>query len=111
MIQAFEHFCQTFRAWARIDAPVALGLALLGVRGRSLVPVLPQGQMRVPLPGVRRPQFDQDRVPLPEVVRYDLLGPPDAMLRPLLDALWNAAGEPRSPHYQPDGRWLHRTPE
>ncbi len=56
------------------------------------------------IPGFKPPGFDRDPVVVPEAVANDLEPPPDVVLRPLFDALWNAAGWPRSPHYQ-GGRW------
>jgi hypothetical protein len=98
IIKAFSKYIE-FLAWARIDPPIALGLAVLRARGlklqRSGIVVLPHSEA-----------FDRDLVVLPEIVAHEPGQPDqaDVILRPLLDTLWQAAGWPRSPHYQ-GGRW------
>jgi hypothetical protein len=100
VIDTFSKY-SAFLAQAGIDPPIALGLALVGVRGLTL---RAQPAIFDPVPGFLPPGFDRDPVVVPETVAYDVEPPPDVVLRPLFDALWNAAGRPRSPHYR-GGRW------
>jgi hypothetical protein len=100
VITAYKEYSKFF-AWAGIDPPIALGLALVGVHGLTLF--AGSGLLSQP-PVFAARGFDRDLVAVPETVVDDLQQPPDVALRPLFDALWNAAGWSRSPHYK-NGRW------
>jgi hypothetical protein len=50
--------------------------------------------------------FDRDVLPLPECVVEDFNAPVANMLRPAFDALYQAAGSPRSPNYDEHGNWI-----
>jgi hypothetical protein len=85
--------------WERIGVtpPLLVGLTLSGVKGwRAL---------RGPTYGELEGGFDRDVVAAPEVVLSDLATPPDILLRPLFDFVWNGGGWPGSPNYR-DGRWV-----
>lgn len=90
--------CLGFYRSSEIAPPIVVMLTLLGVRGFSIGD-RPQWM------GVRSTTVDRDALLLPDVLVEDLKQPADVILRPVLDALWQAAGEERCPHYGQDGRW------
>lgn len=47
----------------------------------------------------------RDVVSPPEVLLSDFSAPPDVVLRPLFDYVWNGGGWPSSPNYG-NGRWI-----
>jgi hypothetical protein len=49
--------------------------------------------------------IDRDTVLLPDVLLEDFATPPDTLLRPVFDALWQAAGFANCANYGPNGRW------
>ena len=51
-------------------------------------------------------QIDRDRLIVPEIVMESHDADVPALLKPCLDAIWNAAGELRSPSYDEEGRWI-----
>jgi hypothetical protein len=52
--------------------------------------------------------FDRDTILLPEVVLDGYDSPPPTILKPAMDALWQAAGLERCFDYADDGRWAPR---
>lgn len=87
-----------FYRTAEIVPPVVIMLTLLGVRGFSV-----GGERR--WSRTRRPTIDRDVLFLPDALVEDLSQPVDAMMRPMFDALWQAAGVEQCMHYGQDGRW------
>ncbi len=86
-----------------VQPPVAILLSLLGVDGCVLA--VAEGLSRYPLYYADQP-VDRDVLLLPEaqVEGYD--ADLTVALRPLLDAVWNAAGWPRCMDYDPEtGAW------
>lgn len=79
--------------------PYMVALAMLSVRGLRM--------------GVRESFLDQpnpiDREDLivPEVLVEDSTAAPHAVMKPLLDAVWNATGWAGSPNYDSAGNWVH----
>jgi hypothetical protein len=96
LIEAFTRFQ---RAWQvlNVEPPMTLGLTLTGVSGVHIFPV----SERIPLPPAT---VDREVVITPDVVVDDLSAPPDVVLQPLFDLVWNAGGWSESPHYR-GGRW------
>jgi hypothetical protein len=93
-VVSFSHAVLQFRRAAAIEGPVAVSLALLGVRDLPLIASRPE---------LRR-TFDRDVMVLPDVVLPEW----EAVWRPLrflFDILWQAAGYSASPCYQEDGTW------
>jgi hypothetical protein len=86
-----------------VSPPVIVLLSLLHVEGYELVAdAIPYGHFN-PHP------FDRDMLLLP-TVRIDEW--PADLAQPMriaFDRLWNAAGWPRSPYYDAEGNWGHRT--
>ena len=85
----------------------------VGVQGPTVVSVALDGMANVCL-GVRARQdyrkmndrrFDRNLLIFPEIVVEDLAGEPDVILRPLFDALYNAAGWDKCAHYDAQGHW------
>ena len=79
-----------------VEPPAFVGLTLMGVKGYSLY-VDPQFRTSVPAP------IDRDPLIIPATLVEDFGVPPDVMLKPAFDTIWNAAGYPESIHYR-DGR-------
>lgn len=75
-------------------------LSLIGVRGyRMTVPpaAFDEGE-----------PIDRDDLVVPEILVEEYETDPRSvasLLRPAFDAVWTACGYPRSPNYDPDGRW------
>jgi len=85
--------------WAALgeSGPMMLALALTGVKGLRLFPHS-DGLYALPI------QIDRDVLLIPEIVVDDFSRPPDVILHPILDMMWNAGGWPGSPHYH-EGRF------
>ena len=49
--------------------------------------------------------FDRDPLIIPEVLIESVDGPSVLEMRSTIDAIWNAAGWPGSPHYDEFGNW------
>ncbi|MDY0170047.1 MAG: ATP-binding protein [Thermoguttaceae bacterium] len=79
----------------RIRPPIGCFLTLIGVKGA--IAVAEFGGDVYPI--------DRDVLSLPELIIADLSSEPTALLRPLFDLMWNAAGCQRSYSYDPDGHW------
>lgn len=52
--------------------------------------------------------IDRDMLPVAEVMIENFGGQPHTILRPIFDAVWNAAGWPRSMNYDEQGNWSQR---
>jgi hypothetical protein len=61
-------------------------------------------QVAVTGPSTQRYPLPQEVLELPEAVVYDHPTPIASLLRPTLDALWNARG----PNFKEDGSWAQR---
>jgi len=84
-----------------VAAPVVLALTLSGVKGYR---VLAAGSIW----DTHSETFDRDVVMIPEVVVQDLAAPPESLLRPLFDLMWNCGGWARSPSYSAEGVYGNR---
>jgi hypothetical protein len=84
-----------------VEPPVVVMLSLLGVKGYTMY-VGPERRFDVAHP------IDRDALLLPEVLIEDLDTDAGIILRPVLDALWNAAGWPRSINFDDAGKWVGR---
>jgi hypothetical protein len=86
-----------------IQSPIFLMLTLLGVSGYIL------GVKE----GLRRRSYsqtpiDRDQLEVPEIMLEDFAKSPAEVLRPIFDAVWNAAAWPRCLNYDKDGTWSLR---
>jgi hypothetical protein len=86
-----------------VQTPVLVMLTLSGVNGLPLIPP----------PNTPRPpnRFDRDLIFLPECVIDDFDASVATRLRDTFDALYQAAGAPRSPNYDLEGQWIGVTPK
>lgn len=82
-----------------VDAPLAIGLTLAGVRGYRIVAADDGFMGRDTALG-----FDRSEVLLPELV-IDTEGVMPRQLRPVFDMMWQAAGLSGSPNFGSDGSW------
>jgi hypothetical protein len=81
-----------------VRTPVFVMLTLLGVQGVSLI-----GPPNAPSPPNN---FDRVLLPLPECVVDDFEAPVADVMRPAFDALYQAAGSPRSASYDESRNWI-----
>jgi hypothetical protein len=86
-----------------VSPPVVLMVTLQGVRG-SRLGIIPE-------PMDDPPSIDRDVLELPEIMieRYGTAEEYQRASRPAFDALWNAAGYPRSHYFDETGRWNPQT--
>jgi hypothetical protein len=98
---AFQRVVSLFRT-LEVGPPVSWFISLHGMNDV----VLHVSQRRA-LYG--RHAFDRETILLPELVLADYDMPASAVLKPALDALWQAAGLERCFDYDEDGRWAPQT--
>jgi hypothetical protein len=85
-----------------LTAPVAVLSTLFGARGAKLA-VSTEWQS-----GYYENAFDRDVLALPEVIAETIDSDVPALLRPVLDGLWQAAGLERCGDYDESGAWRKR---
>jgi hypothetical protein len=95
VIQALTRWQQLWTLLG-VAGPMVLALTLSGVKGWR---VLESGSIWVAHPET----LDRDVVMIPEVVVQDLAAPPESLLRPPFDLMWNGGGWARSPSYSAEG--------
>jgi Putative DNA-binding domain len=105
LVKAVDKYFRLLRELG-IESPVFLLLSLVGVGDYRML------QQGGPLQfySELRP-VDRDDLLVPEVMVESLEQDLHALqqrMRPLLDAVWNAVGLPRSPHYDESGNWQSR---
>lgn len=86
-----------------IQSPTVVFVSLLGVKG--MIFGLPQGSWDIP-----SSFFDRDTILIPEVMleNYPDNNDPTYLMKPALDAMWNAGGFPRSESFDKYGRWCRQ---
>ncbi len=84
-----------------VEPPLFIMLSLLGVNGYIMEADLGFGR-----PGGN--QIDRDALLVPEVVAEDFDIDLVQVMKPIFDAVWNAAGFSRSLNYDKDGNWVDR---
>jgi hypothetical protein len=82
-----------------VECPVAIMVSFTGIKGWRMG--TPPGKYLTSPIDV----FDRDPLPLPEILIETFDGSPVLQMRPIIDAIWNAAGWPGSPHYDEQGNW------
>jgi hypothetical protein len=92
-VDRYQQFLQS----AGATPPLLIGLTLSGVKGWKV--------LRPYAYGGPDGAFDRDVVSPPEALVNDPDAPPDVVLRPLFDFVWNGGGWPGSPNYH-EGRWV-----
>ena len=80
--------------------PLALMVSLLGVAGRTMPP-LRRGSLR----WRETYPVDRDELIIPEVIIDSFTDDLTKIMKPVLDAIWNAVGFPRSMSYDDEGNW------
>lgn len=99
VVRAVEMYLRILR-WQRVESPVVVFLALLGVRGARIYEHRGRDA-----PWRRSATIDHDPVLLPDVLLEGSTPDVPSLLRPMFDALWQASGWPRSFGYDDKGRW------
>jgi hypothetical protein len=87
-----------------VPPPAFLILTLAGVRGARMW--MPAHAMAHPFDTVRG--IERDVLRFPEVLVEDYGADASTLIRPVLDAVWQAAGYAASPNYGSDGNWQPR---
>lgn len=104
LIKAVHRYFRLLRELG-VEPPVFLLLSLVGVRGYQMQYV-PHSYRSALHP------VDRDDLVVPEVMVESLepdLHALQRLMRPLLNAVWNACGLPRSLHYDESGNWQSRS--
>jgi hypothetical protein len=105
LIKAVHRYFRLLRDLG-VESPVFLLLSLVEVGGYRM---LQRGIQRYPS---ELSPVDRDALLVPEVLVPSLEQDLHALqrhMRPLLDAVWNSVGVPRSPHYDESGNWKSRS--
>ncbi len=79
--------------------PLVLMLSLLGVGGLTMDKCWDDSEEFSMM-------FDRSDLLIPPELVEDAGADPSQIIRPLLDAVWNAAGRSGSPYYDSDGSWI-----
>ena len=82
-----------------VEPPFFIMLSLLGVKGYIMGVDLSSGWSS-------GSPIDRDALLVPEVVVEDFNSAPTQFMRPVFDAIWNAAGWPQSRNYDDAGNWI-----
>jgi hypothetical protein len=98
LICALKRFLE-FQKNLGVEPPIIIMLSLLGVANRTI-------EVHAPF-GNRKPhQIDRDVLLVPEVMIESFDCKPSEVMKPIFDAIWNAAGWPRSQNYNEKGEWI-----
>jgi len=90
-----------------IEPPIVIMVSLLSVSG---LPVVQYIQTRNgDSPQEIGTPIDRAELILPELLVEDLSSAPELFMRPALDMIWNAAGEPMSRNYAASGERIRKT--
>lgn len=98
ILEALPRFVKILKR-SDISPPVFIMLSLLGVSGYVMA-VRGRGFSHGDTP------IDRDALIVPEVLVENFELNPDELMKPVFDAIWNAAGWPRSLNYDNDGKWV-----
>jgi hypothetical protein len=90
-----------------VEPPIVVMLSLLGVTGLPVVQYL-QTQYGDSPQEIGTP-IDRAELILPELLVEDLSSASELFMRPALDMIWNAAGEPMSRNYAASGERIRKT--
>jgi hypothetical protein len=102
VIRGLTNFLEV-EARVGILPPIIVMLTILGVKGTALTV-----ERSLHSRGLGVETIDRDTLLLPDLLVEDYSQPPDRLLRPALDVVWQAAGWQRSPSYDEDGNWRSR---
>jgi hypothetical protein len=84
--------------FAGVVPPMFVLVSLLGVTGYYIPDQVDDPEA----------EFDRDAVLLPDVLLEDDATHPAQVLRPAFDAMWQASGWPRCPHFNDKNEWVGR---
>lgn len=85
-----------------VEPPLFIMLSLLGVSGYIMAVDRTRFGWRDDYP------INRDALIVPEILIESFECDPAEVMRPIFDAIWNAAGWPRSMNYDENGRWVRR---
>lgn len=90
-----------------VEPPIFLRMSMTGLSEFVIERASQSSRSPEYLPWYRRENYtiDHDPLVLPDVLIEDYATEPDKILRPVLDALWNAGGYPECPHFDDQGKW------
>jgi hypothetical protein len=83
-----------------VEPPLFVMLSLLGVSGYTMGIKSPPMRWDYVYP------IDKDALLVPEIVVESFECDPAEAMKPIFDAVWNAAGWPRSMNYDETGKWV-----
>ncbi|GMV26422.1 MAG: hypothetical protein AMXMBFR58_24530 [Phycisphaerae bacterium] len=98
LIQAHKMYLGVLKA-LEVQPPFVLFLSMLQMKGVKYAVKAMRMQFS------RHSKFDRESVLLPEALMEESAMSADTALRPILDAVWNAAGHERCFNYDENGRW------
>lgn len=84
-----------------VDPPLFVMVSLLGVSGYTMY----VDSMRL-FPEINKYLIDRDALLVPEVLVENYECDPTEIMKPIFDAVWNAAGYPHSKNYDNEGNWI-----
>ena len=84
-----------------VEPPLFIILSLLGVSGYTM-----GVKLNYVDPTFTCHPIDRDALILPEIILEKFDCNPSEVMRPIFDAIWNAAGWPRSMNYNENGEWV-----
>lgn len=99
LIESVRGYIGQLADWSA-DLPVFVSVSILGVKGCCVQTQRFYGEV-----GLHR--IDRDDVLVPTVLTETFDVEIDALLRPVLDTIWQAAGQPGSPNFR-DGKYVVR---
>jgi len=84
-----------------VEPPIIIMLTLLGVSGATI-------ELYDPFGVKKPPKIDRDGLFIQEVMIESFDCKPSEVMKPIFDAIWNAAGWPRSLNYNKKGEWIDK---
>ena len=106
LIEALKRYLLIYSK-LNVEIPIYIFLTLAGVLGVKLL-----DDATYPSPEIRAEKnapIDRDVVMIPEACIKNYNDPPQAILKDVLDSVWNACGEQKSLSYKEDGRYENPT--
>jgi hypothetical protein len=99
LIETLKNYLARLRE-LELEPPYSVMLSIVGARGYILDVDLEEALL-----GATQTPIDRDVVELPDVLVESHDDRADVVLRPVLDALWQAAGQAGCANYDASGRW------
>jgi hypothetical protein len=105
LIEAVKRYLRIYNK-LNVETPIYVFLTLAGVLGVKLADDAEQFRERV---AERNAPIDRDIVMIPEACIKNNNEPPQAILKDVLDSVWNACGKQKSLNYNEEGRYENPT--